>query len=72
MTILSGRSTAMRRHALLFSTSRTEKSNIATSTTLLALATPIRLTKSRTASGGTPRRRNPAKVGMRGSSQPLT
>ncbi len=43
-----------------------------TSTTLLALATPIRLTKSRKASGGTPRRRNPASVGMRGSSQPAT
>ena len=43
-----------------------------TSTTLLALATPTRLMKSRIAAGGTPRRRKPASVGMRGSSQPLT
>src|SRR5258707_13054477 len=62
----------MRRKAVLLRTSRTEKSNMATSTTLLALATPTRLTKSRTAWGGTPRRRSPARVGMRGSSQPLT
>ena len=62
----------MRRCAVLLSTSRTEKSNMATSTTLLAFATPIRLTKSRSASGGTPRRRSPASVGMRGSSQPST
>ena len=34
---------------------------MATSTTLLALATPMRLTKSRIAAGGTPRRRSPAK-----------
>ena len=32
----------------------------------------MRLTKSRIAAGGTPRRRRPASVGMRGSSQPLT
>src|SRR5262249_289923 len=44
----------------------------AMSTTLLAFATPTRLTKSRTASAGTPRRRSPASVGMRGSSQPPT
>ena len=43
-----------------------------TSTMLLALATPMRLTKSRIAAGGTPRRRRPASVGMRGSSQPAT
>ncbi len=42
------------------------------STTLLALATPTRWTKSRKAAGGTPRRRSPASVGMRGSSQPDT
>ena len=47
-----------------------ENSSIAMSTTLFALATPIRLTKSRIAAGGTPRRRSPASVGMRGSSQP--
>ena len=39
---------------------------------LLARATPTRRTNSRIASGGTPRRRSPASVGMRGSSQPAT
>ena len=47
-----------------------ENSSMPTSTTLLALATPMRLTNSRIASGGTPRRFSPAIVGMRGSSQP--
>ena len=42
------------------------------STVLLALATPMRDTKSRKAAAGTPRRRMPAIVGIRGSSQPLT
>ncbi len=49
-----------------------QNSSMPTSTTLLALATPMRLTNSRTAAGGTPRRFNPAMVGMRGSSQPKT
>ena len=42
------------------------------STTLLFFATPMRSAKSRSASGVTPRRRIPASVGMRGSSQPWT
>jgi hypothetical protein len=62
----------MRRSAVRLSTSRIANSNIAMSTTLFALATPMRLTKSRIATGGTPRRRRPASVGMRGSSQPAT
>ncbi len=62
----------MRRSAVLLSASRTAKSSMPMSTTLFALATPMRLTKSRIASGGTPRRRKPAIVGMRGSSQPVT
>ncbi len=62
----------MRRWAVLFSTSRTACSNIAISTTLAARATPTRLMNSRIAAAGTPRRRSPAKVGMRGSSQPVT
>ncbi len=49
----------MRRNALLLSASRTENSNMPTSTRLLALATPMRLMKSRIAAGGTPRRRKP-------------
>ena len=49
-----------------------QNSSMPTSTTLLALATPMRLTNSRTAAGGTPRRFSPAMVGMRGSSQPET
>ena len=47
-------------------------SKSATSTTLGALATPIRPAKSRSAAAGTPRRLRPRKVGMRGSSQPAT
>ena len=62
----------MRRSAVLFSVSRIEKSSTPRSTRLFALATPMRLTNSRIASGGTPRRRMPASVGMRGSSQPDT
>ena len=49
-----------------------QNSSMPTSTTLLALATPMRLTNSRIAAGGTPRRFSPAMVGMRGSSQPET
>ena len=55
-----------------FSSSRTEYSNAANSTTLFDLVTPLRRTKSRSAAAGTPRRRTPASVGMRGSSQPVT
>ena len=47
-------------------------SNLPMSTTLLFFATPMRSAKSRSASGVTPRRRMPAMVGMRGSSQPET
>ena len=36
-----------------------QNSSMPTSTTLLAFATPMRLTNSRTAAGGTPRRFNP-------------
>ena len=39
---------------------------------LFARAMPTRRTKSRIATAGTPRRRNPANVGIRGSSQPVT
>jgi hypothetical protein len=39
---------------------------------VFALATPIRSQKSRIASGVTPRRRSPERVGIRGSSQPST
>ena len=60
----------MRRCARLFNTSRIEKSSSPRSTRLFALATPMRLAKSRSAAGGTPRLRRPASVGMRGSSQP--
>src|SRR5262245_20924562 len=60
MTTFKGFSTAIRRCAVRLSTSRTEKSNIAMSTTLFALARPTRLTKSRIAAGRTPRRRPPA------------
>ncbi len=49
-----------------------QNSSMPTSTTLLALATPMRLMNSRIAAGGTPRRFNPAMVGIRGSSQPAT
>ena len=49
-----------------------QNSSMPTSTTLLAFATPMRLTNSRIAAGGTPRRFRPAIVGMRGSSQPAT
>ena len=49
-----------------------QNSSMPTSTTLLAFATPMRLTNSRTAAGGTPRRFKPAMVGIRGSSQPAT
>ena len=62
----------MRRGARLVESSRTAKSNMPISTVLLAFATPIRLTNSRNASAGTPRRCRPASVGMRGSSQPET
>ena len=47
-------------------------SSLPMSTTLLFFATPMRSAKSRSASGVTPRRRIPAMVGMRGSSQPET
>ena len=47
-------------------------SNLPMSTRLLFLATPMSSAKSRSASGVTPRRRIPAMVGMRGSSQPET
>ena len=72
MTTFSGRSTAIRRGAVLLRISRIECSSMATSTRLSARATPTRLMKSRIAAGGTPRRRRPASVGMRGSSQPST
>ncbi len=42
------------------------------STTLSRVDTPTRSQNSRSALGVTPRRLNPASVGMRGSSQPLT
>ena len=62
----------MRRCAVRFNSSRMQNSSMPTSTTLLAFATPMRLMNSLTAAGGTPRRFNPAIVGMRGSSQPAT
>ena len=42
------------------------------STRFSTFATPIMSQNARIAEGGTPRRRNAARVGMRGSSQPLT
>ena len=47
-------------------------SNSSMSTTLLVRATPTRSTNARMAAADTPRRRSPARVGMRGSSQPHT
>src|SRR5882762_4425054 len=52
----------MRRCAVRLRISRMQNSSMPTSTMLLALATPMRLTNSRTAAGGTPRRFNPAIV----------
>ena len=42
------------------------------STVLSRFATPTRAQKARMAAGGTPRRRRPAMVGIRGSSHPET
>ncbi len=60
-----------RRHRALRS-SRSACSRSATSTTLLRFETPMRSQNARIASGVYPRRRRPASVGMRGSSQPFT
>ena len=72
MTTFSGRSTAIRRGAVSFSSSHTLWSSIAISTVPSVLEMERRLTKSRIAAAGTPRRRSPDRVGMRGSSQPST
>ena len=61
-----------RRSARAFRSSRIACSSSATSVRLLYLVTPMVLQKLRMASGVMPRRRKPAMVGMRGSSQPFT
>jgi len=67
-----GSSTAIARGAVSPSASRTQCSSSAYSTVESAFATPTRDRKSLMASGGKPRRRMAASVGIRGSSQPET
>src|SRR4051812_27301159 len=69
---LSGLSTASRRGARSLRTSRMAASRTPSSIVLLAFETPTPRMNRRTASGGTPRRRRPASVGILGSSQPAT
>lgn len=69
---LSGLSTASRQGARSLRTSRIAASRTPSSTVLLAFETPTPRMNRRTASGGTPRRRRPASVGILGSSQPAT
>ena len=72
MTTFRGRRTAKRRGARRLSTSRTTCSSCSISTTASLLLTPTSVANSRMPSAGKPRRRKPAMVGMRGSSQPRT
>ena len=72
MTTFRGRSTPITRGARRLRSWRTASSSWAIDTMLFALATPMRLQKSRIASGVQPRRRSPTIVGMRGSSHPAT
>ena len=62
----------MRRGAVRFSSARISSSKTSISMMLLVLLTPMRSQKLRIAAGGTPRRRRPEIVGMRGSSHPCT
>ena len=72
MTSLSGCSTAMARRARRFRSSRWKCSSISISVVPLVREAPMAAKKARMASGVKPRRRRPQRVGMRGSSQPLT
>mmetsp|Transcript_21549 Transcript_21549/g.51868 ORF Transcript_21549/g.51868 Transcript_21549/m.51868 type:complete len:224 (+) Transcript_21549:920-1591(+) len=72
MVSLMGSRTANARRASSSRTSREQSSRTDMSMLLSALDIPIRSQKSRSAAGVTPRRRIPAMVGMRGSSQPST
>ena len=68
----SGRRTPINRGARPLRSSRTANSSLPASTIELFLATPTSSQNPRMASGVKPRRRIPARVGMRGSSQPFT
>ena len=72
ITILNGRTTAITRGEVLLRSSRSACSSSETSTTLSRVETPTLSQRLRSAAGVNPRRRSPASVGMRGSSQPLT
>ena len=67
-----GSSTAITRSARVFSVSRSAKSNLSQSTVEFGLRHPDHVAELPDRLGGTPRRRIPARVGMRGSSQPQT
>src|ERR1039458_3953868 len=62
----------MTRGARLFRSSRTKYSRRPSSIEPFVLESPMDAQKLRSASGVYPRRRMPERVGMRGSSQPLT
>ena len=72
MTSLTGSSTAMRRGARSFRSSRMQSSSTLMSIHESDFDTPMRSANRRKPSGVKPRRRAPTSVGMRGSSQPST
>ena len=72
MTTFSGRSTAMRRSRGFVEMLADREFQHRHVDDAVGLGDPDALDEVADRRGGTPRRRNPASVGMRGSSQPVT